>query len=167
MKPRLQISLDPAALAVIRRIAKQQQAPASRVVSELIEEAAPLLTRMAETLEALEATAKAHKAQIKGSLEASEQRARAAALEVVSLLDDLADRARTVSHEKASGRTAAAAARRPQAPAAPSAAAPHPSNRGATPHRSRPVPRIATVPATTSDGHKGRALKPRPPRVPR
>ena len=141
MKPRLQISLDPAALAVVRRIAKQQHAPASRVVSELIEEATPLLTRMAETLEALEATAKAHKAQIKGTLEASEQRARAAALEVVSLLDDLADRARTVS-KAASGRTAAAAARRPQAAAAPSAAAPHPSNRGATPHRSRRPPRV-------------------------
>ena len=137
MKPRLQISLDPAALEVVRRLARQQGSPASRVVSEVIEEAAPLLARMAETLEALEATAKAHKDRIRGSLEASERKARSAALEVVTLLDDLAAKARSEASKDGSGRTAPAPAAVP-----PSAAAPHPSNRGATPHRSRRQPRV-------------------------
>lgn len=143
MKPRLQISLDPAALAVVRRLAKQQRAPASRVVSELIEEAAPLLARMAETLESLEATAKAHKDRIRGSLEASERKARSAALEVVTLLDDLAAKARSDASEAGSGRVAAApAAGAPPSAAATTAAAPHPSNRGATPPTKRRPPRV-------------------------
>jgi hypothetical protein len=159
-KPRLQISLSPDAFEVVRRLARSQKSPASRIVSELIEEASPMLRKMADTLESMATAAEAHRERIRMTLADSEHEARAAAAQVVRMLDDMAESARSEAAAAADARERAASGRRPPP-------APLLSNRGATPHRSRPVPRIATVPATTSDGHKGRALKPRPRHVPR
>lgn len=112
MKPRLQISLSPQTLAVVRRLAVLQKVPASRVVSELIEDVAPMLSKMVDTLESMETAVHLHKHGIRIALEESEREARSAAEQVLKVFDDIAAQAR----------------------AAPSdVAAPPMSNRGATP----------------------------------
>jgi hypothetical protein len=133
-KPRLQISLTPGTREVVARLARSQKTPASRVVSELIEDAAPMLAKMADTLESMATAAQAHRDRIRMTLADSEHEARSAAATVVRLLDEMAATARAEAAVAVDARAARAAASspRPQAPRL--------SNRGATPHRRHPKP---------------------------
>jgi hypothetical protein len=109
-KPRLQISVTPATREIVARLARSQGMPASRVVSELLEDAAPMLGRMADTLESMATAAQGHRERIRGTLAAAEHEARNAAALVVRWLDDMVDAARADAAEAVDARVAGAAA---------------------------------------------------------
>lgn len=52
MKPRITITFEPEAYAVLRRVATLQRGPVSRVVSDLITETIPALSSFADVMEA-------------------------------------------------------------------------------------------------------------------
>jgi len=119
--PRLQVSLTPDQLSLVRRLARHNKTPASKVVSEIIDTAAPALSRVLETLDALQHQSERRKQDLRRTLDVAERRATAAAQEALEFLDDLTDRANADGRE-ATGRAAKSPTR---------------SNRGATPHRGK------------------------------
>lgn len=50
-KPRITISLAPEHYAILQRLAKLQKAPMSRLITELVEEVSPVLSKVADSLE--------------------------------------------------------------------------------------------------------------------
>jgi len=118
--PRLQVSLTPEHLTIIRRLAKHNRTPASKVVAEIIETAAPALSRVLETLDALQHQSDRRKQELRSTLDKAEQKATQAAQEALEFLDDMTEKA-------TDGRRAADRRTRP-----------HVSNRGATPPPRKP-----------------------------
>lgn len=72
-KPRITITIEPDDYAVLQRMARLQRRSMSRIVTELLHEVAPVLSRVADALEASEKAQEGMKAAIRQSSEQSLQ----------------------------------------------------------------------------------------------
>jgi len=64
LKPRLQVTLTPATYATIKRVAALQSRSRGAVISEWMDECAPVLGRVADLLQAAQATDKAGRSHL-------------------------------------------------------------------------------------------------------
>lgn len=125
-KPRLQITLSPDARAAVDRVAKLEARPASKVVTDILEEAIPVLDQIADTLQAIKDASESVRGKIATRLGQAERRAYAAAVEGMSVLAELEHDARHLA-----GSPPRVGAKR--APGEAGSRHPRPSNTGVTP----------------------------------
>jgi replication-associated recombination protein RarA len=93
--PRLQITLTPRSRQVLGRIGKLNRIPVSRVIAQVLEEAAPVLEQVASTMEALQDQAKGYAGTVRRRLAAGERRSLEAAAQALELLGEIEREART------------------------------------------------------------------------
>jgi len=121
-RPRLNVSLTPEARAVVARLAGLNRMSQSRVIAEVIEEAMPVLGRVADALENVRNLSQQKSAAIRETLEAAQADAEMSAATALALLERIADREptsgapRPASSDTAAERTARTRRRRRPSP---------------------------------------------------
>lgn len=134
--PRLQITVTRPTRDVLARIAAVTKRPASKVVTEILDEALPALEQMARTMEALKASADSFGSNVRRRLTIAERRAYRQAAAGMELLADI-EREANAARSPAPG---VGAKRAPQ-DRKPRPGDPRPSNTGVTAQKSHTTKR--------------------------
>ena len=113
--PRLQVTLPPQLHAIIATIARTQRTSSSRVVADVLVEAAPVLSRIGAALATLERVQAERKDQIQAVLSDAQQQAESTAATALALLERIAAGADPAAGQDAQ-RPAGRLARRRTAP---------------------------------------------------
>ena len=97
-KPRLAVTLTPEARATLNRLARVTKQPASRIVTEVVEAALPVLEQTASTMEALQFKTATLSAELRRSFGQAE---RTASRQALAMLDVLAEAEHQLRNEPA------------------------------------------------------------------